>query len=108
MPDTSARLSLALPLAADGGQTFYTGLHTNFEIIDAAIGTEVCGEDATGMIIGTALTIPHTPIANTYRLFKNGVRLKEGAGDGFTRSGDAVTLTTAIESGDWFCHDYKY
>ena len=37
MPDTSTRNSLALPLAADGGQTFYTGLHTNFEAIDAAI-----------------------------------------------------------------------
>jgi hypothetical protein len=37
MPDTSTRNSLALPLAADGGQTFYTGLHTNFERIDLAI-----------------------------------------------------------------------
>jgi hypothetical protein len=28
---------LALPLAADGGQTFYTGLHSSLETIDAAI-----------------------------------------------------------------------
>jgi len=37
MPDTSTRNSLALPLAADGGQTFYTGLHSSLETIDAAI-----------------------------------------------------------------------
>jgi hypothetical protein len=37
MPDTSERNGLALPLAADGGQTFYSGLHTNFETIDAAL-----------------------------------------------------------------------
>ena len=70
--------------------------------------TKVCGEDATGMITGTTLTIPQTPITNTYRLFKNGVRLKEAAGDGFTRTGTAVTLTTAKVSGDWYCQDYEY
>jgi hypothetical protein len=37
MPDTSTRNSLALPLSGDGGQTFFTGLHTNFEQIDLAI-----------------------------------------------------------------------
>jgi hypothetical protein len=37
MPDTSTRNSLALPLSTDGGQTFYVGLHTNFERIDLAI-----------------------------------------------------------------------
>jgi hypothetical protein len=37
IPDTSLNHGLALPLAADGGQTFYTGLHTNFETIDAVL-----------------------------------------------------------------------
>jgi hypothetical protein len=37
MPDTSTRNALDLPLGSDDGITFYTGLHTNFETIDAAI-----------------------------------------------------------------------
>jgi hypothetical protein len=37
MPDTSLRNALALPLSSDGGNEFYTGLHSSLETIDAAI-----------------------------------------------------------------------
>ena len=37
MPDTSTRNALDLPLSTDGGNTFYTGLHTSLETIDQAI-----------------------------------------------------------------------
>src|SRR5574343_881152 len=45
MGDTSTRNSLYLPLAADGGNTFYSSIHTNFETVDAAISK--CRWDAS-------------------------------------------------------------
>lgn len=68
--------------------------------------TKVRDEIPTGS--GTSLTLAHSPAANTLQLFKNGVRLKEGSGNGYTISGDAITLTTALVVGDWFCADYEY
>ena len=69
-------------------------------------GTPVSGEEQTAT--GTSITLPQTPISGTFRLYKNGIRMKEGAGYGFTRSGTAVTLTTSAVAGDWFCADYEY
>jgi hypothetical protein len=57
---------------------------------------------------GTSITIPHLPVDGTYRLYKNGLRLLEGSGKGFTRSGTVVTLTTTAEAGDVYYHDYDY
>ena len=45
MGDTSTRNSLYLPLAADGGNTFYSSIHTNFETVDSAISK--CRWDAS-------------------------------------------------------------
>jgi len=72
----------------------------------AAITTKVCGAKVTAT--GTSITVPNTPVANTYKLFKNGLRLLEGSGEGFTRDGTAVTLTTSAEEDDVFWHDYEY
>lgn len=46
MPDKSTRFSLDLPLATDGGNTFYTTLHTNFETIDLYL---TYGEDSKAL-----------------------------------------------------------
>lgn len=68
--------------------------------------TKVRDEIPTGS--GTSLSLAHSPAANTLQLFKNGVRLKEGSGNGYTISGTTITLTTALVVGDWFCADYEY
>jgi hypothetical protein len=68
--------------------------------------TKVCGMEV--IPVGTAFTLPYAPVANTYKLFKNGLRLFEGTGRGFTRSGTAVTLTTAAEIGDIYWNDFEY
>ncbi len=68
--------------------------------------TEVVEEEPTGS--GTSLTLAHTPLAGTLKLLKNGVRMRSGVGNGFTLSGNVITLTTAKVAGDWFSADYKY
>lgn len=57
---------------------------------------------------GTALTLAHSPATNTLQLFRNGVRVKLGAGNGYTRIGTAITLTTAKKTTDDFTADYEY
>ena len=69
--------------------------------------TPVSGEEPSGS--GTSLTLTHTPAAGSiFMLLKNGVMMKEGAGNGFTRVADAITLTTAKVAGDWFAAFYYY
>lgn len=57
---------------------------------------------------GTALTLAHSPAANTLQLFRNGVRVKKGTGNGYTISGTNITLTTAKKASDDFTADYEY
>jgi len=79
----------------------------NFDTIDDLIPFKIRGEEPSDAP-GVTLTLAHTPVANTLQLFKNGLRMKEADGEGFTRSGVTITLTTAKEAGDWFCADYEY
>jgi len=78
----------------------------------AAIGisggsTPVSGEEPSGS--GTSLALAHTPAAGSiFLLLKNGVMMREGSGNGFTRVADAITLTTAKVAGDWFAAFYYY
>lgn len=69
---------------------------------------EVIGEEPTGS--GTSLTLLHTPISGTLRLYKNGVRLRSGAGNDYTISGANITLVAAKAkaAGDVFLADYNY
>ena len=69
--------------------------------------TPVSGEEPSGS--GTSLTLAHAPAAGSiFLLLKNGVMMKYGSGNGFTRSGTAITLTTAKVAGDWFAAFYYY
>jgi hypothetical protein len=68
--------------------------------------TKIRGEEPGGS--GTALTLAHSPASGTLQLFKNGVRMKSGSGNGYTISGTDITLTTAKVAGDWFAADYEY
>ena len=54
---------------------------------------------------GTSGTLQYTP-AGTIALYRNGLRLKENASDGFTISGRNITLAIAATAGEWFEADY--
>ena len=72
---------------------------------------EVDDEDITSQINGSAtvFTLAHTPFnGDKVKLFHNGQRLRQGAGNDFTISGLTITLTFVPESGDQMWADYYY
>ncbi len=73
---------------------------------EGTTSTEVTEEEPTGS--GTSLTLAHTPLAGALKLFKNGIRLRAGAGNDYTLSVNLITLATAKVAGDVFLADYKY
>lgn len=68
----------------------------------------VFDETPSGTINGSnaSFTIANTPTAGTVRLFRNGVRVLSGSGNGYTLSGTTITMTTAPVSGDSLRVDY--
>lgn len=54
----------------------------------------VFGEEPTGTIDGTndAFTLANTPHSGTVRVYLNGVRMNEGAGNDYTISTDTITF----------------
>jgi hypothetical protein len=69
-------------------------------------GTPVWSEAVTGS--GSTLTLAHTPLAGTLRLYRNGTRLTVGSTSDYTILGAVITLTIAIQSTDTFLADYDY
>ena len=90
-------------LLADSGET--TGLKWG------SVGsvTLVRGETPTGDIDGsnTSYTIANTPVTDSLRLYQNGVRLNEGAGNDYTISGTTITMATAPPTDDVLLVDYE-
>lgn len=70
--------------------------------------SQVIEEVPSGAINGTntAFTIANTPVAGSVRLYLNGVRLRSGAGNDYTISGNTITMLYAPATGDVLIADY--
>ena len=68
----------------------------------------VFDETPSGTINGSnaSFTIANTPTSGTLRVFRNGLRVLQGSGNGYTLSGTTITMTTAPNSGDSLRVDY--
>jgi hypothetical protein len=78
--------------------------------VDANNSTlQIRNETPTGTINGTnvTFTLANTPYTNNLRLYKNGVRLKPGAGNDYTISGNTITMATAPATGTALLADYE-
>lgn len=69
----------------------------------------VDAETPSGSINGsnTSFTLANTPTSGTLKLFLNGVRLVVGAGNDYTLTGAAISMTTAPVSGDSLIAEYR-
>lgn len=69
----------------------------------------VDSETPSGLVNGsnTSFTLSNTPISGSVKLFKNGVRLRAGAGNDYTISGSTITMLTAPQTGDILVADYR-
>jgi hypothetical protein len=72
--------------------------------------TFVDGATPTGTIdhANTTFTVANAPIAGSFKLYHNGLRLKEGAGFDYTLSGTTVSMTWPPKTGTWLMVDYRY
>lgn len=68
----------------------------------------VFGEAPSGTVNGSnaTFTLASAPLAGTLRLYQNGLRLREGAGNDYTLSGNTITFNTPPASGDILLADY--
>jgi len=68
------------------------------------------GETPSGAINGvnTTFTLANSPVGGTLRLHQNGLRLREGASNDYTLSGNTITMNVAPTTGDWLLADYVY
>jgi hypothetical protein len=59
--------------------------------------------------VNDTFTIANSPVAGTLQLFKNGIRMREGAGDDFTISGATITFNAGQIpiTGDVLLADYR-
>lgn len=72
------------------------------------LASMICNEVPTGLInsANTDFTLSDTPVTNSLTLFLNGLMQEPGAGNDYTLSGDAITFTTAPETGDILLANY--
>lgn len=70
-------------------------------------GTPVWGEDLTPQGPGTSFTLAHTPIAGTVRLFRGGAYQSVARGD-YTITGNTITLSPTLQTGEVLVVDYSY
>lgn len=72
-------------------------------------GTQVREENVAASGTSTNFTLLHTPQSNTLQLFRGGSRITVYGGD-YTISGNAITLTSAlnIAAGETLSADYSY
>ncbi len=90
-----------------------SGSYVGSEVTETITGeatsyTNVVGEAPTGTIDGVnkEFTIANTPIANTFKLYFNGLRQKETSD--FTLSGTTITFVEAPMEGTNILVDYQY
>lgn len=71
-------------------------------------GTSISGEVPAGPIDGfnTTFVLGHTPLPNTLKIFKNGLRQKQILD--FSFFPDTITFVSPPESGDLILCDYTY
>lgn len=67
---------------------------------------QVFGENLTIQGFGPAFTLAHTPIAGSVRLYRGGAYQQLGVD--YTITGDTITLTNALVSGEVLLVDYNY
>ena len=81
----------------------------SFENISMGSISYVDNETPSGSVNGsnTAFTIASTPVSGSVELYRNGIRLKSGAGNDYTVSGVNITMNQAPESGDALLTDYQ-
>jgi len=71
--------------------------------------TEVWGEAPSLDVGAETATLANTPVVGSVRVYMNGLRLIEGAGDDYTISGGVITFTSpGIQPNDVVTVDYKY
>lgn len=75
-------------------------------ISTSGTGTKVRDEEPSGS--GTSFTLAHTPIANTLQLYRGGIRIQQGAGKDYTLSGNTITLSSSLSTGEVLLADYEY
>ena len=66
-------------------------------------------ETPSGDVDGTnvTFTLAFTPVAGSVKLFLNGQRLKTGASDDYTISGDTIIMAVAPGTGETLLADYR-
>lgn len=79
--------------------------------VEVQIGTSTGGNAAYGEVpsgSGTSFTLAHTPLSGTLRLYRGGARQQSGAGNDYTITGAAITLSTSLSVGEILLADYNY
>lgn len=71
-------------------------------------GNDIFGETPAGAVDGlnVTFTLAGTPVANSERVYLNGLRQKRGAGDDYTIAGNTITFNAAPLAGDTLLVDY--
>ena len=97
-------------------ETDYSANYTNRSLVDKEyVDTQISNStrevfNELPSVTGgsTDVTLANTPLANTERVFRNGVRMAPGAGNDYTISGNTITFATALDATDIVLVDYKY
>ncbi len=98
------------PTAAGGTNTTQIATTAFVQAAIPASVTIVDEETPSGTVNGSnvTFTIAHTPVSGSVKLFKNGQRLRSGAGNDFTISSSTITMATAPATGDDLNAEYRY
>lgn len=113
-PGTSAQIlmnngsGVMTPTTMSGDATISSsGVLTNGSAIQRTAGF-VDEEIPSGAVNGSnvTFTLANTPIAGSVKLYKNGIRMKQGGAD-YSISGLTITFVTAPATGDVLLADYR-
>lgn len=74
-------------------------IYIDYEVTGVAISS-IITEEVLSNFGSTSQTLANIPISGTLALYRAGLRLKSGAGAGFTYSGTAVTLSVPLIAGE--------
>jgi hypothetical protein len=89
-----------------------SGEASGLKWIPNTAGTAVFSELPTGTIDGVnaAFVLANTPLSNTLRLYKNGIRQKAGSGNDYTLATATITFEAGNlpQTGDNLLADYSY
>jgi hypothetical protein len=79
-------------------------------VVDPSVmaNNRVFGEEASFTAPTTTATVANTPIAGLERVYRNGQRLNEGAGNDYTLSGNTFTFARTLTASTVILVDYEY